>query len=323
MYAFGLVGVAGFVAKRHLQAIKQTNNTLLVAIDTNDCVGILDSYFPDARFFLSLESFSAFLQNQSINNQSQPLDFQSPIDFLSIVTPNFLHKSHCEFALKHGMNAICEKPLVLSAQDARELLALEKNSNKKIWTILQLRLHPNIIALKKRVDSILAQNSAHIFDIELTYITARGSWFFVSWKGDEAKSGGLACNIGIHFFDMLQYIFGAVEKNILHYKSRETMSGFLQCKHAQISWFLSVSSNFLPENPQARTYRCMRVDSEEVDFSSGFEDLHTQSYRQILEGKGFGIESSLPSIKIVETLRSIPPSKEGRIHPLCEKLKGA
>ncbi|MGI0405955.1 Gfo/Idh/MocA family oxidoreductase [Helicobacter himalayensis] len=310
MYAFGLLGVAGFVAKRHLQAIKQTNNTLLAAIDRNDCVGILDSYFPDTRFFLSLESFSAFLQSQ-------------PLDYLSIATPNFLHKSHCEFALRYGMNAICEKPLVLSAQDARELLVLEKNSNRKIWSILQLRLHPNIIALKKRVDSILAQDGARIFDIELTYITARGSWFFASWKGDETKSGGLACNIGIHFFDMLQYIFGAVEKNILHYKSMETMSGFLQCKHAQISWFLSISGKFLPQNSPARTYRCMRVDSEEVDFSGGFEDLHTQSYRQILQGKGFGIESSIPSIEIVETLRSIPLSREGRIHQLCEKMKGA
>lgn len=310
MYAFGLLGVAGFVAKRHLQAIKQTNNILLAAIDRNDCVGILDSYFPDTRFFLSLEPFSTFLQSQ-------------PLDYLSIATPNFLHKSHCKFALRYGMNAICEKPLVLNVQDARELLALEKNSNRKIWNILQLRLHPNIIALKKRVDSILAQDGARIFDVELTYITARGSWFFASWKGDEAKSGGLACNIGIHFFDMLQYIFGAVEKNILHYKSMETMSGFLQCKHAQISWFLSISSKFLPQNSPARTYRCMRVDSEEVDFSGGFEDLHTQSYRQILQGKGFGIESSIPSIEIVETLRSIPLSKEGRIHPLCENMNGA
>lgn len=315
MYAFGLLGVAGFVAKRHLQAIKQTNNTLLIAIDTNDCVGILDSYFPDTHFFLSLESFGVFLQSQS-SNQTQPLDF------LSIATPNFLHKSHCEFALKHGMNVVCEKPLVLSTQDARELLALEKNSNKKIWSILQLRLHPNIIALKKRVDSILAQNSTHIFDVELTYITARGSWFFSSWKGDEAKSGGLACNIGIHFFDMLQYVFGAVEKNILHYKSNETMSGFLQCKNAQISWFLSISSKFLPGNLQARTYRRMCVDYEEIDFSDGFENLHTQSYRQILQGRGFGIESSIPSIEIVEALRSIPLSKEGQIHPLYEKIKG-
>ncbi|MCI6217982.1 MAG: Gfo/Idh/MocA family oxidoreductase [Helicobacter sp.] len=331
MSAFALVGAAGFVAPRHLHAIKQTANILVAAIDTSDCVGVLDSYFPEANFFLSLETFgnflSAYQDNTIVSLEQAP--YQSVIsqnnfavlEYLSICTPNFLHKSHIEFALHNKLHAICEKPLVLDIQDALDLLDLEKKSGKNIFTILQLRLHPSIIALKQKVDSM----PGHIFDVQLSYITARGEWFLRSWKGDEAKSGGLACNIGIHFFDMLQYVFGEFRENVLHHKTRDSMSGYLECANARVLWFLSINSAHLPESAkqkQARSFRSMRVDSLEIDFSDGFESLHTLSYEHILQNKGFGIESTLPCIDITQQLRYMQPvGLQGEVHPLAYKLK--
>lgn len=329
MSAFALVGAAGFVAPRHLHAIKQTANILVAAIDTSDCVGILDSYFPEAKFFLSLESFGKSLSISQSNGIAPLQAYQSrdsqndlaALEYLSICTPNFLHKSHIEFALDNNLHAICEKPLVLDIQDALELLSLEKKSGRNIFTILQLRLHPSIIALKQTVDSM----PQHIFDIQLSYITARGEWFLRSWKGDETKSGGLACNIGIHFFDMLQYVFGGFKKNVLHHKTRDSMSGYLECANARVLWFLSINSAHIPESARqkhARSFRFMRVDSAEIDFSDGFESLHTLSYEYILQNKGFGIESALPCIDITQQLRHMQPvGLQGEIHPLAYKLK--
>ena len=307
MSSFVLIGAAGFVAPRHLRAIRDTHNSLYAAIDVNDCVGVLDSYFPDARFFLSLQSFQAHKPTQ-------------PLEYMSICTPNFCHKQHIEFALTHGMHAICEKPIVLHTAQAQELIALEHNSGKSISTILQLRLHPNIIALKERVCARLRTNPTHIFEVDLSSMSARGQWYFLSWKGDEGKSGGLACNIGIHLFDMLCFLFGEYQEIIVHYKSPSTICGFLTLKNARVRWFLSIDRALLPDSRQ-NTYRHMRVDEEEVEFTQGFEDLHTKSYEEILSHRGFGLKSALPSLEVIERIGQLTPiGLKGEYHPLAKAL---
>lgn len=311
MSSFVLIGAAGFVAPRHLRAIRDTHSSLYAAIDICDCVGILDSYFPNARFFLSLQSFQEHTPTQ-------------PIDYMSVCTPNFYHKQHIEFALTHDMHAICEKPIVLHTAQAKELINLERDSGKSISTILQLRLHPSIIALKNRIYARLRTNPTHIFEVDLSYISARGQWYFLSWKGDESKSGGLACNIGIHLFDMLCFLFGECQECIVHHKSPSTICGFLTLTNARVRWALSIDRALIPSSALLQgqsTYRAMRVDKEEIEFTQGFEDLHTKSYEEILAHRGFGLESALPSLEIIERIGQLSPiGLKGEYHPLARAL---
>jgi UDP-N-acetyl-2-amino-2-deoxyglucuronate dehydrogenase len=302
MKNFALLGVAGYVAPRHLKAIKETGNNLLVALDKQDNVGIIDSYFPHADFFTEPERFERHIYKGTHTRDSVP------IDFFSVCTPNYLHDAHIRMALRNNANAICEKPLVLNPWNVDVLAALEKETGKKIYTILQLRHHPVIVELKKRIDS---QNTDKLYDVDLTYITSRGKWYFYSWKGDEEKSGGLATNIGIHFFDMLYYLFGNVKTNIVHHRTSSTCSGFLTLERARVRWFLSVDAAYLPDTVRQNgqmSYRSILIDGEELEFTGGFAALHTVSYQHIVEDKGFGLDCAKPSIEIVQTIRTAPCS---------------
>jgi UDP-N-acetyl-2-amino-2-deoxyglucuronate dehydrogenase len=297
---FAIIGVAGFIAPRHLKAIKDTGNILVAALDKSDSVGILDSFFPDADFFTEFERFDRHIDKLKRNNQK--------IDFVSICSPNYLHDAHIRFALRSGCNAICEKPLVLNPWNIDALSTIEKESGRKINTILQLRLHPVILDLKKSIDS---DTSKKIHDIDLTYITSRGNWYYTSWKSQEEKSGGVATNIGIHFFDMLTWIFGNVKKNVVFIYETSKASGFLELEKANVRWFLSIDEKSLPEtirNQGKRTYRSLCIDGQELEFSEGFTDLHTQSYIEILKGNGFSIEESQISIQIVHQIRNQKPA---------------
>lgn len=315
MKKFGLIGVGGYVAPKHLKAIKDTHNTLVCALDPKDSVGILDSYFPQASFFTEFERFDRHVDKMRRKNQG--------LDYLCVCSPNYLHDSHIRFGLRSGANTICEKPLVLNPWNIEGLKTLEKESGKKVYNILQLRLHQNIIALKKRVQEELKKNPEKIYDLTLTYITSRGQWYFVSWKGDESKSGGIATNIGIHFFDMLSFIFGEVKTSRVHIYRPDCASGYLELKHARAQWFLSVNPNHLPEQDQInnkRTRRSLVVDDKEIQFSEGFEQLHTLSYVHILEGKGFGLDVVKNCIEIVFDIRNTPPiGLTSDYHPLCTK----
>lgn len=314
---FALIGAAGYIAPRHMKAISETNNNLIAALDPYDGIGILDSNFPDASFFTEFERFDRFVDKWH-------RDSGNKIDFVSICSPNYLHDSHIRFALKNGADAISEKPLVLNPWNIDQLKVLEEETGKKIYNILQLRLHPSIIALKEKVTSELKVNPNKIYDIDLTYLTSRGRWYFVSWKGEENKSGGIASNIGVHFFDMLSWIFGGVEENIVHIKKADVNSGFLKLKNANIRWFLSVNYNYIPDNVKSRglkTFRSITVDSQEIEFSGGFTDLHTRSYEEILKGNGFGLEEAYGSIKTVSSIRKINPiGVKGDFHPFCKKI---
>ncbi len=296
------MGAAGFIAPRHLKAIKETNNQLLAAYDPNDSVGIIDSFFPKAHFFTEFERFDRHLEKLRIEKQQA-------IDYVSICTPNYLHDAHVRFALRNGADAICEKPLVLNPWNAEKLMILEGNYSNNINTILQLRLHPSIIALKEKI----ANNpSEKIHDIDLTYITSRGNWYYASWKSATEKSGGICSNIGIHFFDMLIWIFGDVEKSTVHIMEHDRASGVLQLKNANVRWFLSINSETLPKDISdsgQRTFRTITIDKQELEFSAGFTDLHTESYKHILSGNGFGISKTLKSLKLAHELRhaSIEP----------------
>jgi UDP-N-acetyl-2-amino-2-deoxyglucuronate dehydrogenase len=312
MKNFALIGAAGFIAPRHLTAIKDTKNNLVAALDRFDSVGILDSYFPNADFFTEFERFDRHIDKLKRKG--------SKVDFVSICTPNYLHDSHIRFALRHGAHAICEKPIVLNPWNAEALMEIEKETGKKVYTILQLRLHPSIIALKERV-----QNGPKdkIYDIDLTYLTSRGHWYFTSWKGDNSKSGGIATNIGVHFFDMLSWIFGPVKENIVHVSNPEVAGGLLILDKAKVRWFLSVDYNYIPEEVKAqgkRTYRSLKMNGEEIEFSDGFTDLHTRSYQEILNGKGFGLEEAVSSIKIVHAIRNAEQlGLKGEYHPFLKK----
>jgi len=313
MKNFGLVGVAGFVAARHLKAIKETNNKLLVALDKFDSVGLLDSYFPNTRFFVEYERFDRHLEKLKYEKNLF-------LDYISICTPNYLHDSHVRHALRSGANAICEKPLVLNPWNIDKLVHIEKESGKRIWNILQLRLHPSIIALREKIKNSPKDKT---FDIDLTYLTSRGKWYFTSWKGDLSKSGGIATNIGVHFFDMLSWIFGEVKQNIVNIHEADRASGFLELEKARVRWFLSINSDDLPteiKNKGQRTYRSILIEDEELEFSDGFTNLHTQSYEQIISGNGFGIEETRPSIEIVHDIRSQTPiGLKGDYHPFAAK----
>lgn len=317
MKNFALIGAAGYIAPRHMKAIKETNNILVAALDKYDGIGIMDSFFPEADFFTEFERFDRFVDKWR-------RDTGRKIDYISITSPNYLHDSHIRFALRSGADAICEKPLVLNPHNIDQLKIIEQETGKKVYNILQLRLHPSIIALKEKVTQELVQNPDKIYDIDLTYLTSRGKWYFQSWKGDEAKSGGIASNIGVHFYDMLCWIFGDVEENIVHLKTKDTNAGYFKLKNATVRWFLSVNYNYIPDNIKEnglRTYRSITVDGEEIEFSGGFTDLHTRSYEEILKGNGFGLDEAYGSIRTVSTIRNLSAiGLEGDYHPFCERV---
>ena len=311
---FGLIGVAGYIAPRHLRAIKDTGNNLIASLDNRDCVGILDSYFPESDFFIEFERYDRHfdkLKRQGVK-----------VDYVSICTPNYLHDAHIRFALRHGADAICEKPIVLNPWNVDALSEIEKETGRRVNTVLQLRYHPSILALKKKVEQ---SPKDKIFDIDLTYVTSRGRWYFISWKGDIQKSGGVATNIGVHFFDMLTWIFGDVQENIVHVSKPDKAAGYLGLKRARVRWFLSVDSNDVPPGILAtgqRTYRSITVEGDELEFSGGFTDLHTVTYQEILKGNGFGLADSKVSIQTVHHIRNtIPIGLSGDYHPYCKNIK--
>ncbi|HKL07869.1 MAG TPA: Gfo/Idh/MocA family oxidoreductase [Bacteroidales bacterium] len=311
---FALIGVAGYIAERHLRAIKDTGNTLVASLDKFDCVGKIDSYFPDSDFFTEYERFDRHIDKLKRKGEK--------IDYVSICTPNYLHDSHIRFALRQGAEAICEKPVVLNPWNIDALQEIEKETGKKVNNILQLRLHPSIIALKQKIEQAPKDK---VFDVDLTYITSRGNWYFISWKGDLEKSGGVATNIGVHFYDMLTWIFGDVKENIVHLSKDRKAAGYLKLEKANVRWFLSVDFDDLPKDIKQkgqRTYRSITVENEEIEFSGGFTDLHTQTYQQILEGKGFGLEETKKSIETVFQIRNAAPvGLKGDYHPILKKIK--
>ena len=305
---FALIGAAGYIAPRHMKAIKDTGNELVAALDKNDSVGIIDSYFPEADFFTEFERFDRHVDKLRRGGKG--------IDYVSIASPNYLHDAHIRFGLRSNAHVICEKPLVLNPWNVDALKEIESESDKRIFNILQLRLHQSIVDLKKKIDN---GPKDKIYDVDLTYLTSRGHWYFTSWKGDIAKSGGVATNIGVHFFDMLTWIFGDVKQNIVHVHQKEKAAGYFELERARVRWFLSVDYNSIPKEIQetgARTYRSITVDGEEIEFSGGFTDLHTRSYEHILEGKGFGLEEARRSIEIVHDIRSKEIVSFGEKHPL-------
>lgn len=314
---FALVGAAGYIAPRHLKAIKETGNALVAALDANDTVGILDSFFPDARFFTEFERFDRYIDLMKRKGRA--------LDYVSIASPNYLHDSHIRFALRIGAHAICEKPLVVNPWNAEGLRLVEQESGKRVFTILQLRLHPSIIALRDRVARERAGNPDARFEVDLTYITSRGAWYFASWKGDERKSGGIAPNIGIHFFDMLTWVFGKVEESELTFLREDAGCGVLRFGDATVRWFLSVNAAHLPDQVQKkgqRTFRSITLAGEEIEFSEGFTDLHTESYRHIMAGNGFGIEDALPSVQLAYDIRQAKPAGVTRdSHPFAAQAQ--
>ena len=304
---YALIGASGYIAPRHMKAIWDTGGDLVVAYDPNDSVGILDSHFPDAHFFTEFERFDRHVDKLRRRGER--------LDYVSIASPNYLHDAHCRFALRSGADVICEKPLVLNPWNIDGLAEIERDMGKRIYSILQLRLHPAIIALRDKF-----RNSTKKHTVELTYCTSRGRWYHASWKGDDSKSGGVATNIGVHFFDMLSFVFGKVQNNVAHLRTPERAAGFIECERANVSWFLSVDRNDLPASVQGKktTYRSITVDGEEVEFSEGFTDLHTRSYEEVLAGNGFGLSEVRPSIEIVSAFRTQPIApRSGVVHPFA------
>jgi UDP-N-acetyl-2-amino-2-deoxyglucuronate dehydrogenase len=308
---FALIGAAGYIAPRHLKAIKETKNVLVAAYDPNDSVGIIDSYFPDASFFTEFERFDRHIDKLKRRDKK--------VDYVSICSPNYLHDAHIRFGLRSAADVICEKPIVLNPWNIDALLEMEKETGQRIYAILQLRLHPNIIALKEKVDKSPRDK---VFDLDLTYITARGNWYYTSWKGDLAKSGGIATNIGVHFFDMLGWVFGKLKSNIVHIHTHDRAAGYLEFEKARVRWFLSINNFTLPENIKVvggRTFRSILIEGEQIAFNEGFTELHTESYNKILSGEGFNVENSRQAIEIVHDIRTkIPMGLIGDYHPLCK-----
>ena len=316
---FALIGASGYIAPRHMKAIKETGNELVAALDPYDGIGIIDSNFPQANFFTEFERFDRFVDKWR-------RDTGKKIDYVSICSPNYLHDAHIRFALKSGADSICEKPLVLNPWNLDQLKIIEQETEQKVYNILQLRLHPSIISLKNKVAKELESNPNKIYNIDLTYLTSRGKWYFISWKGDEAKSGGIASNIGVHFYDMLTWIFGKVEESVVHIKTPDCNAGSFRLKNANVRWFLSVNYDYIPQDIREagqRTYRSITIDNEEIEFSGGFTDLHTRSYEEILKGNGFGIDEAYNSISIVSTIRNLEAiGMKGNYHPFCKKVLG-
>ncbi len=309
MHRFALIGAAGYVAPRHMKAIKAVGGDLLVAYDPNDSVGILDSHFPDAHFFTEFERFDRHIDKLKRAG--------GRIDHMSICSPNYLHDAHCRFALRSGAHAICEKPLVLNPWNLDGLAEVERETGRSISTILQLRLHPAIQALKARI----AADARSDHEIELTYITSRGRWYHASWKGDDHKSGGVATNIGVHFFDMLMFVFGPLVRQELHHRTETRAAGLMELERARVRWFLSIDRADLPAQRREgqTTWRSITLDGEEIEFSEGFTDLHTRSYEEIMAGRGFPIAEVRPSIEVVSALRTLPVIDSPAAHPAIRR----
>lgn len=315
MSNFALIGAAGYVAPRHMKAIRDTDNELIAALDPSDSVGIIDSYFPNAHFFTEFERFDRHIDKLRRSNN------KNAVKYISICSPNYLHDSHIRFALRSGADAICEKPLVLNPWNIDGLKHIEQDTGQRVNIILQLRLHPDIVNLKQ---SVANSESSSKHDVDLTYITSRGRWYLQSWKGDIKKSGGIATNIGVHFYDMLYFVFGDLQENIVHYSTEDKAAGFLEYEKARVRWFLSVDSNDLPGQARAngqRTFRSITIDGEGIEFSSGFTDLHTQSYQQILRDRGFGLEDNWVAIQTVSDIRTMSPiGLVGDYHPFLKHI---
>lgn len=318
MKNFALIGAAGYIAPRHMQAIKATGNQLVAALDPNDSVGIIDSHFPEADFFTEFERFDRHLDKMRRAGDSRR------IDYVSICSPNYLHDSHMRFALRSGADAICEKPLVLNPWNIDGLIELERDTGRHVNTILQLRVHPAIALLRQRM---LAAPRDTKHDVELTYITSRGHWYLQSWKGDVRKSGGIATNIGVHFFDMLHFVFGALQESRVHLAGDTKAAGWLEYERARVRWFLSIDVDDVPAAARAagkRTFRSITVDGGEVEFSEGFTDLHVRSYEEILAGRGFGLEENRTAIETVAAIRSATPAGlSGDCHPFVRRSGGS
>ncbi|MEL6686860.1 MAG: Gfo/Idh/MocA family oxidoreductase [Pseudomonadota bacterium] len=312
--SYAIIGVAGYIAPRHLKAIKETGGRLDVAYDVNDSVGIMDSHFPDAAFFTEFEQFDTFVSSQSQAGQQ--------LDYVSICSPNYLHRAHIGYGLRAVADVICEKPLVLNPSDIDHLAEIERETGRTVNSILQLRLHESILALKAKVDAGPADK---IYDVDLGYFTSRGAWYHASWKGLEHKSGGIATNIGVHFYDMLGFVFGPLKSSTVHYRGADAAAGYLEFAQARVRWLLSINRNHLPPQTPAgqSTYRSITVDGEEVEFSGGFTELHTKSYAAILVGQGYGLDTVRPSIELVTGIRHAPiePGK-GEAHPLLSAIQG-
>jgi len=308
---FALIGAAGYIAPRHMRAIQDTGNSLVAALDKNDSVGIIDSYFPDAAFFTEFERFDRHVEKIKRTGQA--------LDYISVCSPNYLHDAHIRFGLRNNTDVICEKPIVLNPWNIDALQEIEKETDKKIFNILQLRLHDSIKKVKAMVDN---GPKDKVYDFDLTYQTSRGTWYYTSWKGSGNKSGGIATNIGVHFFDMLGWIFGAVKGNTVHLHTHDRAAGYLEFEKARVRWFLSINYDTLPEAVKERglrTYRSMTIDGEEIEFSGGFTELHTDSYRDILSGGGFRIEESRKAIETVYDIRHAEPvGLKGDYHPFCK-----
>ena len=313
---FALIGAGGYIAPRHMKAIHATGNNLVSALDPSDSVGILDSFSPDIAFFTEFERFDRHAEK--LKRQGE----ENRLHYVSICSPNYLHDAHIRFSLRVGADAICEKPLVLNPWNVDALAEIEKETGKKIYNILQLRVHPSIVALKEKVAKSKKKEK---YQIDLSYITSRGRWYMTSWKGDEQKSGGVATNIGVHFFDMLMWIFGSVQHHEVHLSSSSHMAGFLELEKADVRWFLSVDRNDLPEQAKAAgktTFRSLNMDGEEFEFSDGFTDLHTLVYKDILAGRGFGMMDARPAINLVYELRNAKATSTigGHSHPFVATL---
>jgi len=308
---FGIIGVAGYIAVRHLNAIKETGNNLLASLDRFDSVGRIDSFFPESDFFVEFERFDRHFDKLKRTG--------TKIDYVSICSPNYLHDSHIRFALRHQAEAICEKPIVLNPWNIDALQEIENETGRKIYTVLQLRLHPKIVELRERIKN---GPKGKIYDIDMTYVTSRGNWYSISWKGDIQKSGGVATNIGIHFFDMLSWIFGDTKKNVVHLSEPHKAAGYLELENARVRWFLSVNYEDIPDAVKAsgqRTFRSIKVDGEEIEFSEGFGDLHTKTYMEILAGKGFGLKEARQSVETAYTIRNSQPiGLKGDYHPILK-----
>lgn len=311
MKNFGIIGVAGYIAPRHLRAIKDTGNNLIVALDKSDTVGIMDSYFPNSSFYTEFERFDRYVDK--IKHTEKKLDY------ISVCTPNYLHDSHIRFGLRTQCDVICEKPLVLNPWNIDAISMMEKETGKKVYNILQLRLHQAIIDWKKEIEN---GPKDKVYDVDLTYITSRGTWYYTSWKGVTEKSGGVATNIGVHFYDMLSWIFGDIKENIVHVYQHDRAAGFLRFEKARVRYFMSINADTLPQQAileGKRTYRKIEMEGKEIEFSEGFTELHTESYRQILAGNGFSLEDSRQSIQIVSDIRnSKPVGLKGDYHPLAK-----
>ena len=310
---FGIIGVAGYIAAKHLHAIKETGNNLLASLDKFDSVGRIDSYFPESDFFVEFERFDRHFDKLKRT--------VTKIDYVSICSPNYLHDSHIRFALRHQAEAICEKPIVLNPWNIDALQEIENETGRKIYTVLQLRLHPKILELREK---IMNGSKDKVYDIDMTYVASRGNWYSISWKGDIQKSGGVATNIGIHFFDMLSWIFGDTRKNIVHILEPHKAAGYLELENARVRWFLSLDYNDIPVNLREsgkRTFRSITVNDEEIEFSEGFADLHTMTYKEILAGRGFGLKEARQSVETAYTIRnSKPVGLQGDYHPILKTI---